>query len=392
MAVELATAYVSIVPDTSKIAPGVRKALTGVDGQAAAAGKSAGSKMSAALGTALKGGALAAGTAAAAGIGVALTKGFQRLSAIDDAKGKLEGLGHTTQSTQKIMDSALESVRGTAYGLGDAATIAASAVAAGVKPGQQLTKYLSSIGDAASIAGTGLSEMGLIFNQVQTGQAAYTDDLNQLASRGIPIYQWLAEEAKVSAGEVKKLASEAKISSEMFFNVINKNIGGAALSAGKTVRGSFQNMLAAMGRLGAAAEQPFFKRMPGTFTSATAAIDAMTPRVTELATQLDSKIFDEWGPKLQKALESARDSGKITDLVATVRGLWSAMEGLGPAAGTIVTELGRASSAIGVGTWQLFLAALNAGVGVLNLMNPLLSTTAHLMEDNRSVVTALMAA
>ena len=231
MAVELATAYVSIVPDTSKIAPGVRKALTGVDGQAAAAGKSAGSKMSAALGTALKGGALAAGTAAAAGIGVALTKGFQRLSAIDDAKGKLEGLGHTTQSTQKIMDSALESVKGTAYGLGDAATIAASAVAAGVKPGQQLTKYLSSIGDAASIAGTGLSEMGLIFNQVQTGQAAYTDDLNQLASRGIPIYQWLAEEAKISAGEVKKLASEGKISSELFFNAINKNIGGARPSS-----------------------------------------------------------------------------------------------------------------------------------------------------------------
>lgn len=389
---ELAVAYISIVPETSKIAPGVRSALSGVDGQATAAGRSMGDKMSGALGAALKTGAAAAGAAAAAGIGVALTNGFQRLSAIDDAKGKLEGLGHSTQSTAKIMDSALTSVKGTAYGLGDAATVAASAVAAGIKPGEQLTKYLSSVGDAASIAGVGLSDMGRIFNQVQTGQKAYTEDLNQLAERGIPIYQWLGEEMGVAAGEVKKLASDGKISSEVFFQAIDKNIGGAALSAGKTVRGSFQNMLAALGRLGAAAQQPAFGRLPGLFASATKAIDAATPGVAAFAKAFDAKVFDEWAPKLREVLDAARDSGAFKSFGDTMRELGASAADVAVPLGRIMSELGRASAALGISTWQLFVTALQAASGVLTVIEPALSGVAGLMEDNRMAVTALMAA
>ncbi|MDP1097765.1 hypothetical protein Q6288_27150, partial [Klebsiella quasipneumoniae] len=92
------------------------------------------------------------------------TQGMARVVAIDDAKGKLAGLGHTAEGVTTIMDSALASVKGTAFGLGDAAGIAASAVAAGIKPGEELTKYLTLTGDAATIAGSSLEEMGSIFN------------------------------------------------------------------------------------------------------------------------------------------------------------------------------------------------------------------------------------
>lgn len=178
---ELATAYVSIVPETSRIAPGVRAALGQADREASRAGQRMGGAMSSALGTALKTGAAAAAAAGTAAIGTALVAGFKRLDAIDQARGKLSALGASTQTTAKVMDSALAAVKGTAYGLGDAATISASAMAAGVKPGQDLTKYLTMTADTAAIAGTSLSDMGAILNQVQTGQMAYTDDLNQLA-------------------------------------------------------------------------------------------------------------------------------------------------------------------------------------------------------------------
>lgn len=185
-------------------------------------------------------------------VGITLVKGFNRLTGIDDARAKLLGLGHDGQSVDKIMKSALESVKGTSFGMDEAATTAAGAVAAGVKSGQELTKYLSLTADAAAIAGTSMSEMGSIINKVQTGQQAYTDDLNQLADRGLPIYQWIAKEANISAGEVKKFASEGKVSSEMFLSAIEKNIGGAAAIMGEnSFKATLANIWASVGRIGA---------------------------------------------------------------------------------------------------------------------------------------------
>ncbi len=184
--------------------------------------------------------------------GITLVKGFNRLTGIDDAQAKLKGLGHNAESVTEIMNSALASVKGTSYGMDEAATTAASAVAAGIKPGQELTRYLSLTADAAAIAGSSMSDMGSIINKVQTSQMAYTEDLNQLADRGLPIYQWLADEAGVTAGEVKKMASEGQISSEMFLNAIEKNIGGAAKIIGESsFKATISNIGASISRIGA---------------------------------------------------------------------------------------------------------------------------------------------
>ena len=48
--------------------------------------------------------------------GMTLVKGFNRLTGIDDARAKLQGLGHTAENVESIMNNALESVKGTSYG------------------------------------------------------------------------------------------------------------------------------------------------------------------------------------------------------------------------------------------------------------------------------------
>jgi tape measure domain-containing protein len=53
--------------------------------------------------------------------------------------------------------------------------------------------------NAAALAGVGFSDLGLVMNQVQSQNKAYTQDLNQVASRGIPIYQSLAKVYGISA-------------------------------------------------------------------------------------------------------------------------------------------------------------------------------------------------
>ena len=59
------------------------------------------------LGTAFKRGAVVAGAAVAGLVGTTLVKGFQRLSSIENATAKLEGLGHSAAEVQTIMDLSL---------------------------------------------------------------------------------------------------------------------------------------------------------------------------------------------------------------------------------------------------------------------------------------------
>lgn len=104
MAIELATAYLSIVPETSKVAPGVAKALGSVESTADKSGKAMGSKLTAAMGGVVKKTALGVGAAAGAALGAGLTKGLGRLNSIEQAQAKLKGLG------------ALRQIRGQYYG------------------------------------------------------------------------------------------------------------------------------------------------------------------------------------------------------------------------------------------------------------------------------------
>src|SRR5690554_7834601 len=127
MAVELATAYVSLVPSAKGVKQNIARELD-IDRPAERAGRSAGGRLSGALGKAVKGAAVGVGVAAGAALSGALVKGWGRLTAIEEAQSKLAGLGHSAQSVATIMDNALASVRGTAFGLDEAATVAASAV------------------------------------------------------------------------------------------------------------------------------------------------------------------------------------------------------------------------------------------------------------------------
>ncbi|YCK81410.1 peptidoglycan DD-metalloendopeptidase family protein [Arthrobacter sp. D3-18] len=239
-----------------------------MDGIAESAGQSAGSKMGAALGGALKVGAVAVGGAAITGLGVALTKGFGRLQAIENAKAKLTGLGHDVESVTSIMNDAMASVKGTAFGLDEAAAVAAGAVASGVKPGKELERTLRLTGDAATIAGVGMGEMGAIFNKVASSNKIQGDVIAQLNDAGIPIVQLMAKELGKTAEETVNLASEGKINFEIFQKAMENGLGGAALKSGDTLQGAFKNTMAAVGRIGASLLSGVYPRIREFFSGA----------------------------------------------------------------------------------------------------------------------------
>src|SRR5665647_3228807 len=248
-------------------------------------------KVGGAFGTAFKRGAVVAGAAITGLVGTALVKGFQRLSSIENATAKLTGLGHSAAEVQLIMDNALASVQGTAFGLDDAAT-----VAAGIKPGQDLEKTLRLVADAATIGTVSLGEMGAVFNKVAASNKIQGNVIAQLNDMGIPIVQLLGKELGNTSAQVVALASAGKIHFAEFQDAMERGLGGAALASGGTTLGSWKNMMAALSRLGASA-------LSGIFPSFKVAFGKVTAYLDQIAAKYGDK-FKKWGEKVSAAFKT----------------------------------------------------------------------------------------
>lgn len=184
-------------------------------------------------------------------IGAVIGAGWNRFTGIENAEQQLKGLGNSAAETKSIMDSTLAAVKGTAFGLDEAASAAATATAAGVKSGEELQKYLTLVGDIAAITNSSYAETADAMNRAVTVGAAYNDTLRILSQRGLPVYSLLSKEIGITTAEVKKLASEGKISAETLENALAGQVGGAALKMGETTSGQLKNVGAALSRVGA---------------------------------------------------------------------------------------------------------------------------------------------
>ena len=253
-----------ITADTSKFEAGIGKAETKMEDLSKSAKKESGKAGKIFAGFAK--GAVAGVATAVAGVGAVLGSGVSRLTGIEEAQAKLKGLGNTAESVDKIMGDALTSVRGTAFGMAEAATTSASAVAAGIEPGQELATYLTTVADTAYIAGIRMDEMGKILNKSTTTGVATNESLMQLAERGIPIYNMLSDSFGTTTEEIKNMASAGEISSQQLMTALEQNIGGAAQKSGETVQGAFANMMASFQRVGANLAGPVYDQMQGVFS------------------------------------------------------------------------------------------------------------------------------
>lgn len=286
---------------------GLSGALTSMgDAAAQAAEKSGGlgQKLMDGFKTVGKGALLGVGAKAGSmvmdGVHTAFSKGFARLESIEQAEKMLQGLGHSATSVDAIMDNAMESVKGTAYGFGEAASMAATFVGAGVQEGEDLTRVLKLVGDTAAITGADFQEMGSIWTKIAGNQKLTTEELNQLMDRGLGLLPALQEKYNITAEEARKMVTEGKISFEDFAGVMEDMVGGSAQTMGDTFKGSLSNMQAALGRFGAQLLEPVFANAPAVFAAVGAAVDDLAKRLEPVIAQVS-----EWlAPKMQWLAET----------------------------------------------------------------------------------------
>ena len=414
MAVELASAYVSLGANTKNLASDVRKAFGEIEGQAGKSSQTIGSKLSAGIATSLKAGMAAAGGAAAGAFGYTLKKGFDRLSAIEQAQAKLKGLGNSAEDVSKIMDNALGAVKGTAYGMGDAASVAASMVAAGIKPGKELETVLKTVGDTATIAGASMSDVGTIFGSVAARGKLQGDDMLQLLGRGVPVLQLLAEETGKTSAEVSDMVSKGEIDFKTFEAAMRRGMGGAALEAGNTFKGALDNANAAIGRLGEAILKGAFQAAPGVLKNLTDSIDGLTDKVKFAKEYFATGSTADW----EKVFGSRDQLESFTGAIDTIQRKWgeftAGLQGQGDTStlfGNLGTSLGsigrsfeamwpsleRIGKALGEAGMTASIVSITSVLGALaplleRVLVPVLEALAGLMESNQGAVTGLVTA
>lgn len=321
-----------------KLAPIAQGAAKGVGNAFLTAFQGIASKASSAMGAvgnAVKGIATGAVTVGIAGIGTALTAGFSRLNAIDTASAKLRGLGNDAKSVDAIMANATASVKGTSFGLGEAATVAASAVAAGIKPGEQLETMLKGVANVAAATGGTMEETGSVFNKVAATGKAYTDNINQLSDRGLPIWQALADKLGVTTDEVREMASKGKIDFQTFSDAAASAAGTVATEMGTTVPGAFANLKASIGRIGANLLDGVFGKLGPLIQAATKALGPME----DMAKGLGSAIGDVLGPAIDRV------TGWLTKLGEGAGGITGKLSGMSG----VIAPVAAAFGALGLG-------------------------------------------
>ncbi|XZI43518.1 tape measure protein (plasmid) [Clostridium perfringens] len=133
----------------------------------------------------------------------------------------------------------------------------------------QLTKF-GDMGSAFGIQEDSLKEMVRQYAQVQQAQVAYTEDLNILQDRGIPIFKALGEVMGVPVSQVKKLASEGKVTADVYNKAIDSiasHTKGAMEGQSQTFNGMMSTLEDNLSVLWGYLAQDWFESIKGSLSS-----------------------------------------------------------------------------------------------------------------------------
>ena len=429
--IELAQAWVTISPRTKGMQKEIDKQLKGIESKGEKTGSKLGERISSGMKTALKAGAVTAGAAAAATLGVALKKGFDRLDAIEQAKVKFEALGYTAKQQASLMDDVTEAVKGTAFSTSEAADAAAMSLAGGIKPGKELTGVLKTIGDSASFANKNFAEVAPIYTTAINSGKVMGDTLARLEENAIPATQALSKSMGKSAEEIRKMASDGKISFKDLQKAMDATIGGQALKAGDTFSGSLANIGAAWARLGETILKTPFNAAPQIFGRVSDGIDVANEKLKGFLTLFQTGDFTQeigvqlaGGDEKNPVFEDSAIVDRILDLrdksiaaIDTIKRKWAEFQAgfrgeetsgmigrlghhfgvLAGAAQQAIIPLSRVAASLGEAGLHAsivsLLGVLEALTPVINhILVPALDRMATLMVENQGAVNALVMA
>ena len=226
---------------------------------------------------------------------------------IGKAQRSFEGFTGSAETAKKVVDTLIATGQKNFIPTDDILQAGKSLLAFG-ESADNLEPVLSRIADVSAATGKDFNELVTIYGKARTAGVLYAEDINQLVDAGVPIIQEFANQMGVSADQVKKLASEGKISfEELQLAIFNLTAEGGkfadqAQNNAETIGGAWTRLVATI--------QPRIQKVGEFFEKA---IIGLINYVNEYAKWEQAFFSDEEPKKIEvdytgrDAYEAARD-------------------------------------------------------------------------------------
>ncbi len=285
----------------------------------------------------------------------------------------------TQEQAKQMMDDITNYAASTPFskvGVDEMAKQLSNAGFAGEDLFNQLTKF-GNMGSAFGIQEDSLKEMVRQYSQVQMAQVAYTEDLNILQDRGIPIYKGLAEVMGVTVAEVKKMAGEGKITADIYNEAINSiasNTEGAMEAQSKTFSGLMSTLQDVTSNIVTKIVEPLFNKVNELLNIAMPILDSFNSKLNEgqsFWTALKETV-DEFLPSLNPVMEIMENLGEaITTGLGWIMDNGEALIGIVISLGTAMLVLNVANMIQGMveayKAWKIATEGMTIAQRLLNL-------------------------
>ena len=225
--------------------------------------------------------------------------GRKRALNTEQAMFQFKGLGMDVESAMKSAEAA---VKGTAYGLDEAAMAAAQLGASGVEAGDKMTAALTGISGVAAMTNSDYTSMAHIFTTVAGNGRLMGDQLRQLSSRGLNVAATLAEQFDTTEANIREMVSKGQISFDMFATAMYNAFGEHAAKANDTFSGSLMNVRAALARVGQTAATPIHESLRKIFVTLIPVINEVHEVLKPLIISF-TEVIDIMGTKVVNFLE-----------------------------------------------------------------------------------------
>lgn len=199
--------------------------------------------------------------------------GLNRAKNIEQAKFMFQGLGI---DVDQAMASSLAAVKGTAFGLDEAAKAAAQFGASGIKVGTDMTSALRGVAGAAALTGKSFTEIADIFAGSAGSGKVTNQDLLQFATRGLNAAAAVGKVMGKTEAQVHEMAANGTLDFKTFAAAMDSAFGAHATEANKTFTGALANVHAALSRLGASFIAPQLEHFRDLFNALSPVIDGLT--------------------------------------------------------------------------------------------------------------------
>lgn len=264
--------------------------------------------------------------------------GVRRARNIENAKFQIEGLGH---SWEELYEDINFGVKGTAYGLDEAAKIAGQLLASGMEAGDGMKATLLGISGVAAMTNSTYEDIGYIYTTIKANGRLMTEQIRQFSSRGLNIAAKLAEALKVSEQEVYNLVSKGKVSFEEFSKAMYDAFGTQAKKANDTFQGATSNMRAALARIGEMFATPIFESLRQAAVALTPVIDDVSRQLKPVAKWMTTilNIQNNWLSSLNDSKEVSRSLMSIVIVIFSyLRPMVAALQEVGILTSRISTD------------------------------------------------------